>query len=302
MCSRMHVKSAVRVSQRATPRSACQSPAQQVRGWRRGLPSRADSPSRRTGDRSTRRRRRGPSAASPGGPRSKNYQRPAGPGPKTVSARTRPTNGAASSHNRQYRDSRASRAPGLRSLGGLLSLGGEGLRTSGAYEGRRAAYEGRSRFSSRLLSTSKRHRLRMPVRRSSCPVPPGDEVQTSARNQRSNESNESGHPICLTRGGDTEQPNHHDYYYSHDEQWPADIRLSGLRHRWSPPRYDPPIQSFHLDEMPQGAEGPSSVRPIARLADQWRPLAGCRPAPRRRPILLAVDQEVQELSGGHPRE
>ena len=51
--------------------------------------------------------------------------------------------------------------------------------------------------------------------------------------------------------------------------------------------------------MPQGAEGPSSVRPIARLAISGVLSQDADQHPRERPILLAVDQEVQELSGGH---
>ena len=42
--------------------------------------------------------------------------------------------------------------------------------------------------------------------RSGCPVPPGDEAQTSDRYHRTNESDEGGHPIHPARCVETEQP------------------------------------------------------------------------------------------------
>src|SRR4249919_1663366 len=53
------------------------------------------------------------------------------------------------------------------------------------------------------------------------------------------------------------------------------------------------LNSYHFDETPQGAEGPASVRPIAKRHDQ----SASRSIPTstaQRPILLAVDQQLGE--------
>ena len=54
------------------------------------------------------------------------------------------------------------------------------------------------------------------------------------------------------------------------------------------------LNSYHFDETPQGAEGPASVRPIAKRHDQSASRSIPTSTVPQRPILLAVDQEFGE--------
>lgn len=119
------------------------------------------------------------------------------------------------------------------------------------------------------------------VTRSACPVPPGGDVQTSARHHRSNESDEGGRPIRLGRGGGTEHANDHDLC-SCDEERPTQIRRSGLRHRWSPPPYvHSVLDRYRFDGTPQGSKVPPKRGPPPGLLcpPAFRPRRDFAPIP-----------------------